>query len=152
MARSDAPTPDAYLAELPADRAGELASVRDAVIAAMPDGYVERMAWGMISWEVPLERSGKTYNGQPLVYAALAAQKNHNALYLNCVYASEDRAERFRERFAASGKKLDMGKSCIRFKRAADLDLDAIAEAVGDVTPDDYIAMTNAAHEGRRKR
>ena len=152
MARSEASTPAAYLAELPSDRAVEIARVRDAVNTALPDGYVERMAWGMISWEVPLEMSGKTYNGQPLVYAGLAAQKNHNALYLNCVYASEDRAERFRERFAASGKKLDMGKSCIRFKRAEDLALDAIAEAVAAVTPDDYVAMTNAAHEGRRKR
>ena len=53
------------------------------------------MAWGMISWEVPLDSSGETYNGQPLVYAALAAQKNYNALYLNCVYGSEERTERF---------------------------------------------------------
>ena len=60
--------------------------------------------------------------------------------------------ERFRERFAASGKKLDMGKSCIRFKQAEDLAIDAITEAVAAVTPDDYVAMTNAAHEGRRKR
>lgn len=146
MARSDAPTPDAYLAELSADRAAEIARVRDAVNGAIPGGYVERMAWGMISWEVPLELSGKTYNGQPLVYAALAAQKNHNALYLNCTYGSEERTEALRERFAASGRKLDMGKSCVRFRKAADLDLDAIAEAVAAVTPDEYVAETKAAH------
>ena len=75
MARSDAATPDAYLAELEAGRAAELGRVRNAVNAAMPGGYVERMAWGMISWEVPMEVSGPTYNKQPLVYAALAAQK-----------------------------------------------------------------------------
>ena len=152
MARSDAPTPDAYIAELPADRAAEIARVRDAVNASMPRGYVERMAWGMISWEVPFEKSGKTYNGQPLVYAALAAQKNHNALYLNCVYGSEERTEELRQRFAASGRKLDMGKSCVRFKRSADLDLDAIADSIASVGPDEYVAHTNAAHEGRRKR
>jgi hypothetical protein len=152
MARSDAPTPDAYIAELPADRAAEIARVRDAVNAALPDGYVERMAWGMISWEVPIERSGKTYNGQPLVYSALAAQKNHNALYLNCVYGSEERTEALRQRFAASGRKLDMGKSCVRFKRSADLDLDAIADSIASVSPGEYVARTNAAHEGRRKR
>ena len=152
MARSDAQTPDAYLAELPADRATEIARVREAVNAAMPEGYVERMAWGMISWEVPLEKSGKTYNGQPLVYAALAAQKSHNALYLNCVYGSEERTEELRQRFAASGRKLDMGKSCVRFRKANDLDLDAIAEAISAVSPDEYIAQTNAAHAGRRKR
>jgi hypothetical protein len=152
MARSDAPTPDAYLAELPADRAAEIARVRDTVNASLPDGFVERMAWGMISWEVPLEKSGRTYNGQPLVYAALAVQKNHNALYLNCVYGSAERTEELRQRFATSGRKLDMGKSCVRFRKATDLDLDAIAEAIAAVTPDAYIAQTNAAHAGRRKR
>ena len=151
VARSDAPTPDAYLAELPADRAAEIARVRDIVNAAIPDGYIERMAWGMISWEVPIELSGKTYNGQPLVYAALAAQKNHNALYLNCTYGSKERTEALRERFAASGRKLDMGKSCVRFWTSDDLDLDAIGEAIAAVTPDDFVAQTNAAHAARRK-
>ena len=150
MARSDAPTPQAYLAELPADRAAEIARVRDAVNAALPGGYVERMAWGMISWEVPLETSGKTYNGQPLVYAALAAQKNHNALYLNCIYPSEERTERLRQRFAASGRKLDMGKSCLRFRRADDLDLDAVGDSLGAVAPDEFVAETNAAHASHR--
>ena len=118
--------------------------------AAMPAGYVERMAWGMISWDVPVEVSGPTYNKQPLSYAALAAQRNHNALYLNCVYGSEDRTESLRRRFAESGRKLDMGKSCIRFQRADDLDLAAVAEMVAAVTPDAFVAQTNAAHAARR--
>jgi hypothetical protein len=150
VARSSASTPEAYVAELPADRASEIARVRDAVNAAMPDGYVERMAWGMISWEVPIETSGKTYNGQPLVYAALAAQKNYNALYLNCTYGSEERTEMLRQRFAESGRRLDMGKSCVRFKKADDLEMDSIAELIRADTPDDFVAMTNAAHQGRR--
>ena len=149
MARSDAPTPEAYIAELPPERAGELARVRDVVNAALPAGYIERMAWGMISWEVPLERSGRTYNGQPLVYAALAAQKNHNALYLNCAYSSVDRTERLKRRFAESGKKLDMGKSCVRFRAAADLDLDAISEVVAATSPDEFIAEHDAVHQRR---
>jgi uncharacterized protein YdhG (YjbR/CyaY superfamily) len=144
VARSDAATPDAYLAELEPQLAAELARVRDTVNAALPDGYVERMAWGMISWEVPLEVSGPTYNKQPLVYAALAAQKNYNALYLNCTYASAERTDRLREAFAAAGKKLDMGKSCIRFKRADDLPLDAIAREVRSTTPEEF-AQVNAA-------
>jgi uncharacterized protein YdhG (YjbR/CyaY superfamily) len=150
MARSDAPTPDAYIAELPAERAAELETVRAAVNAALPDGYVERMAWGMISWEVPIEVSGPTYNKQPLVYVALAAQKNHNALYMNCTYASEERTAALRERFSASGRKLDMGKSCIRFCSAADLDLGAIEEAIAAVPPAEFVAETNAAHARRR--
>ena len=148
--RSDASTPDAYIAQQPAERAAELKRVREAVNAALPSGYVERMAWGMISWEVPIEVSGPTYNKQPLVYAALAAQKNHNALYMNCTYASEDRTRQLREQFAASGHKLDMGKSCIRFRSAADLNLDAIGEAIAAVNPDEFVAETNAAHAKRR--
>ena len=145
MARSDASTPDAYLAELDPERAAELGRVRDAVNAAMPDGFGERMAWGMISWEVPIEVSGPTYNKQPLVYAALAAQKNYNALYLNCVYASAERTERLKKAFAAAGKKLDMGKSCIRFKRAADLPLEAIAHEIGSTTPEEFAGVSAAA-------
>jgi uncharacterized protein YdhG (YjbR/CyaY superfamily) len=145
VARSDAATPDAYLAELEPERAAELGRVRNAVNAAMPDGYVERMAWGMISWEVPFDVSGPTYNKQPLVYAALAAQKSYNALYLNCVYPSAERTERLREAFAAAGKKLDMGKSCIRFQRADDLPLDAIAREIGSTTPEEFARLNAAA-------
>ena len=149
MAHSSAATPQAYLAGQPADRRAELERIRDLVNANLPDGYVERMAWGMISWEVPIEFSGPTYNKQPLVYAALAAQKNYNALYLNCIYGSEVRTEALRQRFAAGGKKLDMGKSCVRFKRAEDLDLAAISDAIAAVDPDDYIAEASAAHRKR---
>jgi hypothetical protein len=141
VVRSTAPTPDAYLAELDPGRAAELGRVRDAVNAAMPDGFRERMAWGMICWEVPLEMSGPTYNKQPLVYAALAAQKNYNALYLNCVYASPDRSERLAAAFADAGLKLDMGKSCIRFRRADQLALDAISTEIASMTPREFAAL-----------
>lgn len=144
MSRSGALTPDAYLAELEPGRAAELARVRDAVNASMPDGYCERMAWGMISWEVPFEVSGPTYNRQPLVYAGLAAQKNYNALYLNCVYASPQRSDRLRAAFAAAGKKLDMGKSCIRFRKADDLVLEAISREIGSMTPQEFAALAPA--------
>ena len=150
MARSDAPTPDAYLAELPADRAAELTRVRDAVNSALPEGYVEGMAWGMICWEVPMAVSGPTYNGQPLAYVALSAQKNYNALYVPC--GSNVRNEQFRRRVLASGRKLDMGKSCVRFRKAADVDLDAVAELIGALTPGEFIAETKAAHASAKKR
>ena len=149
MARSNASTPDAYLAELEPDRAVALGRVRNALNAAMPDGYVERMAWGMISWEVPIEISGPTYNGQPLVYAALAAQKNHSALYLNCAYTSPDSSKRLRQAFAAAGKKFDMGKSCLRFERADDLVAKAIAREIASTGPTEFVAITAAAHRKR---
>jgi hypothetical protein len=148
MVNSKAATPEAYLDELPPERAALIGRVRDLVNANLPDGYVERMNWGMISWELPLDRYSDTYNGQPLVYAGLAAQKNHNALYLNCVYASEARTERLRRAYAAAGKKLDMGKSCIRFKKAADLAEDGLAEAIRSAPVDAFVAECEAS---RRK-
>ena len=148
MVSSKAPTPEAYLAELPPERADFVARLRALVNSNLPDGYVERMSWGMISWEVPLERYPDTYNGQPLVYAALAAQKSHTALYLNCVYASEERTDRLRSAWAATGRKLDMGKSCLRFKRAEDVAEDVLAETIRSIPVERFIAEYEA---GRRR-
>ena len=147
MVSSRAATVADYLAELPDDRRAEISRVRDLVNAALPPGYEEAMNWGMIVWQVPLEISGKTYNGQPLAYAALAAQKNANSLYLNCTYASAERTERLRAAAEAEGKKLDMGKSCIRFKRADQLPLELIRDEVAATTPDQFAAITAAAQK-----
>ena len=144
MVSSKAPTPDAYIAELPAERAALVSRLRDLVNANLPDGYVERMNWGMISWEVPRERYPDTYNGQPLVYASLAGQKNYTALYLNCVYASDERTERLRAAWAGTGRKLDMGKSCLRFKRAEDVAEDVLAETIRSIPVDRFIAEYEA--------
>ncbi|MET1110745.1 MAG: DUF1801 domain-containing protein [Allosphingosinicella sp.] len=148
MVSSKAPTPEAYLAELPKERAGFVAGLRDLVNANLPDGYVERMSWGMISWEVPLELYPDTYNGKPLVYAALAAQKNHTALYLNGVYASGERTERLRSAWAATGRKLDMGKSCLRFKRPEEVAEAVLAETIRSIPVERFIAE----HEAGRAR
>ncbi|HEX6375705.1 MAG TPA: DUF1801 domain-containing protein [Allosphingosinicella sp.] len=144
MVSSKAPTPEAYLAELPPERAAMVSRLRDLINANLPDGYVERMSWGMIGWEVPLDRYRNTYNGQPLVYAGLAAQKNHTALYLNCVYASEERTERMRAAWAATGRKLDMGKSCLRFKHAEEVAEDVLAEAIRSIPVERFIAEYEA--------
>jgi hypothetical protein len=145
VVQSKAATPEAYLAELDPDRAAEISAVRDLVNDALPAGLVERMAWGMISWEVPTEHSGPTYNGQPLVHTALAAQKNHNALYLSCVTSSPERSERLKAAFVAAGKKFDMGKSCLRFRRADDLAQDAVREAIHSVAPEELIRSYEAS-------
>ena len=83
----------------------------------MPAGYAESMAYGMIGWAVPLARYPNTYNGQPLGYVALAAQKNYFALYLTCAYQDAAEEAWLADAFARSGKKLDKGKSCVRFRR-----------------------------------
>jgi uncharacterized protein YdhG (YjbR/CyaY superfamily) len=142
---SKATTVADYLAELPAERRAEVERVRDEVNTALPDGFQEAMRWGMITWEVPIEVSGPTYNGQPLAYAALAAQKNAFSLYLTCAYASEARTASLRDAAAASGKKLDMGKSCIRFRKADELPLSAIRDEIASTTPDQFVAITQKA-------
>lgn len=147
MVSSKAPTPEAYLNELPPERAALVSRLRDLINANLPDGYVERMSWGMIGWEVPAELYPDTYNGQPLVYAGLAAQKNYTALYLNGVYASGERTERLKAQWAASGRKLDMGKSCLRFKRPGDIAEDVLAQTIRSVPVDRFIAEYEA---GRR--
>lgn len=149
MVSSKAATVNAYLAELPADRRAEIEKVRDAVNAALPAGYREGMGYGMIGWVIPLADYPDTYNKRPLAYAGLAAQKNHNSLYLNCVYSSKEHAERFKAAAAAAGKTLDMGKSCIRFKRADDLPLDLIREEVASTTPRQFIAIYEKARASR---
>ncbi|HEX8400562.1 MAG TPA: DUF1801 domain-containing protein [Allosphingosinicella sp.] len=148
MVSSKAATPDDYLAELPPERRALVSRLRDLVNANLPGGYVERMSWGMIGWEVPLDRYPDTYNGQPLVYAALAAQKNHTALYLNCIYASAERTDRMKQAWAAAGKKLDMGKSCLRFKREDQIAEDVLAEAIRSVPVETFIAEYEAGRKG----
>lgn len=136
---SDATTVEKYLATLEPDRAETIRTVLDVVRAAMPTGYAESMAHGMIGWGVPLERYPVTYNGEPLAYVALAAQKRHCSLYLMGLYMSPGAEQDFRARWSAP-RALDLGKSCVRFRTAADLDLPLIAEAVASVPVDGLIA------------
>jgi hypothetical protein len=148
MARSTAATVEAYLAELPEDRRAVVSTVRDLVLANLPEGYREAMNWGMIAYEVPLERYPKTYNKQPLSYAALAAQKAYYALYLNCIDVGSEREERLRSEFEEAGKKLDMGKSCVRFKSVDDLALKAIGRVIAGTPVDEFIARYEASRKG----
>lgn len=148
MVSSTATTVADYLAELPPERAAVVAHIRDLVNRALPDGYREGIGYGMIGWIVPLEAYPDTHNGQPLAYVGLAAQKNHFSLYLNCVYASRERTERLKAAFAAAGKTLDMGKSCIRFKRIDQLAEDVLAAEIASVTPAEFIAIYEGARLG----
>jgi hypothetical protein len=143
--QSAARTVPEYLASLPPDRRTEISVVRRAVRRALPSGYEEVMNWGMITWQVPLRRYADTRNGQPLCYAALAAQKNYNALYLMGCYVSQDQLRRLRRAFDEAGKRMDMGKSCLRFKEGADLPLEAIGALLAEMPPDVYIALSEQA-------
>lgn len=139
--QSSAKTVAAYLEELEPARRKEITTLRKHIKKHLPAGYKEVMNWGMICYEVPLSISGPTYNKQPLAYAALASQKNYISLYLSGVYASSPLADKFRKTWAASGKKLDMGKSCIRLKSADAADFDAVALAVSACTPQEFVEV-----------
>lgn len=145
MVRSDAPSVQEYLQELPPERRKVISAVREVILKHLPAGYAESMNWGMISYEIPLDRYPDTYNGQPLSYAALAAQKNYYSLYLMSVYGDAEQEERLREGFKKAGKRLDMGKSCVRFRKLEDLPMHVIEEAIARTTPEQFIALYEAS-------
>jgi hypothetical protein len=151
MVSSRAQSVSDYLASLPPDRRRAVEAVRKVIRKNLPRGFVEGMQYGMIGWYVPLSRYPDTYNGQPLGLAGLASQKQHLSLYLMTLYADPEVKARFERGFAKAGKKLDMGRSCVRFRSADDLPLDVIAGAISRVSVEEFIAMTEAAH-GSRKR
>ena len=148
MVMSKAKTVTEYLAELPADRRKTISAVRAVVRKRLPKGYKEGVGYGMICYTVPLETYPVTYNGQPLCYAALASQKQYCAIYLTNVYGDTTTAKAFKEGFKKAGKKLDMGKSCVRFKTADDLPLDVIGETIAATPVKAFIEM----YEKTRKK
>jgi hypothetical protein len=138
VVQSDADTVERYLAELPDDRRAIVEAVRQVVLDHLPDGFEEVMQYGMISYVVPLERYPDTYNGQALAVVSLANQKRHLSLYLMGVYG-DDGAEAFLREHWPADKQLDMGKSCLRFKRLEDLPLDLVGEVIARTSVDDFI-------------
>ncbi len=140
-------TPEDYLAEQPADRRAALEHVRKLVNQNIAPGFEEGILFGMISWYVPLERYPKTYNKQPLTVVCLGNKKSYMTLHLVAVYVEDWRRGKLEADYQAAGKKLDMGKGCLRFKKLDDLAEEAIGQALREVTVDGFIA----AHEASRK-
>jgi uncharacterized protein YdhG (YjbR/CyaY superfamily) len=149
--QSEATTVDQYLAELPDDRRAAIEEVREVILANLPEGYQESMNWGMISYEIPLETYPDTYNKKPLGYAALASQKNHMAVYLSTIYSSEESATAFEQEYRATGKRYDVGKSCVRFRKMDDLPLDLIGRTIAATPPKAFVAMYEEARASRRR-
>lgn len=147
MASSKAETVEQYLQELPEDRRAVVSAVREVIVRNLPAGYREGVGYGMIGYTIPLDDYPDTYNGQPLSYAGLAAQKNHYALYLTTVYSDPAQEQWLRDEFARAGKKLDMGKSCVRFKRLDDLPLDAIGKVIASTPPGEFISLYERARK-----
>lgn len=128
-----------YLASLAPETRASIERVRDVILKNLPAGYEEGIAWGTITYSVPLSRYSNTYNGQPLCIAALAAHRSKSSVYLMGVYGHAPLRVWFEEEYRKSGKKLDMGKSCVRFKSADDLPLDLIGATIAKVGVDEYL-------------
>ena len=150
MVSSKETTPAAYLASLPPERRRVIAAVRAVVKKRLPKGYVETMNWGMLSYEIPLSRYPDTYNKQPLMYMALAAQKNNYALYMTSVSGDKALMDRLVAAYKAAGKKLDMGKSCLRFTALDDLPLDVIGDIVASTPVERRIELAEAAQQKKK--
>lgn len=146
---SDATTVDEYLANLPEERRTAIETVRDTILANLPNGYEEAMDWGMITYQVPLETFPDTYNGKPLMYAALASQKNHMAVYLTSIYALPGKAEEFEAAYRETGKRYDVGKSCVRFRKLDDLPLDLIGETIAAIDAKTFVVDVEEARRAR---
>ena len=138
--KSKAATVSEYLQSLPDDRRRTISAVREVILSNLDEGYEEGMQYGMIGYFVPHRIFPAGYHTnpkEPLPFAALASQKNHLALYLMGVYSVD--ARWFREAWEKTGRKLDMGKSCVRFKRVEDVALEVVGEAIRRLPAREYI-------------
>lgn len=146
--QSKAKTVKEYLGKLPSDRKNAVATVRKIILTNLPNGYAETMNWGMISYEIPLETFPDTYNNQPLIYAALASQKQYISIYMMGVYSNPDQLKRLQDAFKAMDVKPNMGKSCIRFTDVNQIPLETIGELIAEYSVEDYLVY----YERSRKK
>lgn len=160
--QSKAATVADYLGSLPADRRTAIEAVRKVILKNLDKNYQEAMQYGMIGYSVPHSVYPAGYHcdpKQPLPFAAIASQKNYMSVYLMSPYCGcvddpqhKDHAQWFRDAWAKTGKKLDMGKSCIRFTKLEDLALDVIGEAIKKVPAKRFIEGYEAALGDRAKK
>lgn len=154
--QSKAPTVDAYLAELPQDRQKAVSKLRSVIKKNLPKGFKEVMGYGMMGWSVPhsIYPAGYHCNPKdPLPFMGLASQKNSINLYHMGIYADHKLLKWFTEAHAkASPKKLDMGKSCIRYKKPEDIPYDLIGELASKITVDEWIERYETVIKNSRKK
>lgn len=144
-------TIDAYMQHLPEKQRAVLEPVLAMIREALPAGYEEVISFGMPSWQVPLPAYPDTYNKQPLMFAGLASRKNHKSLYLSGPFSKPEIEQRLISGFAISGKKLDMGQSCIRFKTIEDLDFASLREAIQSMPMKEFIEREKSARATKKR-
>ncbi|MGB0757423.1 MAG: DUF1801 domain-containing protein [Patescibacteria group bacterium] len=146
--QSQASTVGQYLGELPDEKRDVVTAVRDVILRHLPKGYEEVMQYGMITYVVPLSIYPEGYLGDkktPLPYVSLAAQKNHFAVYLSNIYADKKISDWFKVEYKKTDKKMDMGKSCVRFKKLEDLPLPLIGKTVAKTSVTEWIKLYTTA-------
>jgi len=148
---SSATSVDSYLSELTPERSRDVAKLRELCLNHLPAGLEEAMNWGMISYQVPFSTVEQTYNSQPLLFAAIASQKQYVSLYLMSIYAFDEAREKFESDWRASGMKLNVGKACIRFRNLDSAPLDVIQRALGQVTVEEYVSRYLEVRGSARK-
>ncbi|MFC1649495.1 DUF1801 domain-containing protein [Patescibacteria group bacterium] len=141
-----------YINQLPDSRKKIIRKVRTVILENLPKGYEEGIQYDMIGYYVPLTLFPDGYLGDgktPLPYVSLASQKNHMAIYLNNVYSDSDLKKWFVVEYRKSGKRLDMGKSCVRFRDLDDLPLNLIGEVVSKTTPQQQVNTYLSSRKSR---
>ena len=131
-----------YLSKLPGDRRVALQTVRETILKNLDSGYQEGLHYGSITYCVPHSLFPPGYHCDPtqaLPFASIAAQKNHMSIYLMYVYGSPEQETWFRKAWTKTGKRLDIGKCCVRFRKVEDLALDVIGESIRRVPAKAYI-------------
>lgn len=149
---SDAKTIKEYLSGLPEDRREDIQVIRQIILDNLPKGYEEVINWGMITYQVPLEVYPDTYNKKPLMYAALASQKNHMAVYLTGIYMDDKKRSVFETSYKATGKRYDVGKSCVRFRKIDDLPLSLIGETIASIPIDEFVNQTKQVRSAQKSK
>ena len=150
--QSKAATIEEYLQSLPDERQKAIQAVRQVILANLPTGYEETMNWGMITYQVPLDVYPDTYNRKPLMYAALASQKNHMSVYLTGIYMDDESRSEFESAYRLTGKRYDVGKSCVRFRKLDDLPLELVGESIARYPMQEYIKQVKLARSIRSVR
>lgn len=146
--QSKAKTVDEYLDELPDDRREAIQAIRQVILKNLPKGVEEGMQYGMIGYFVPHSVYPAGYHcdpTQPLPFASLASQKNHMAIYMFCIYTMDEHRAWFVQAWKKTGKKLDMGKSCSRFKKIEDVPLDVVGKAIKRISVKKFIEFYESA-------
>ena len=148
MFQNKAKTVSEYVEALPPERQVVVNQLRTFVKKHLPKGYKEQIGFGAITYAVPLAKLPDTYNGQPLAYAAIAAQKNSYTLYLMAPYGNPQQKQWMADEFKKRGKKFDMGQSCLHLKSLDDIPLDVVGTVIASVPMEKYIEIYK---ESRKK-